>query len=755
MSRRRFPARLLLAVGLAAGHLQPASAQDLGDPETVPTFEAIGIYWRTPGAGGPCSVRFRENPGQGPAGTWREGLDLWFDDRVGEIENAYVGPTWHRNEYRGSLVGLSPGTRYEIELAVDGGPAVTVVDTTWGAAFPEAASVTYLSAPCTVSVGGTRDAYAVYAMSGLTREIHAPNLEGHHCLVVAAPFVILRGLVLRGGHNGILIERGAHDVVVEDCDIADWGLAEDGTGGTGWGGECAGIYVFDRWTAPGSQPDAAGVSRVVIQRNRIHDPHWDTNNWCEYNADNLPWDPCHPLGPLGIEIVNPYGNNVLRWNEIWSDNGHWYADGIGGHDNYSYFGCPGRDSDVYGNWIGNVWDDAIEVEGGNANVRVWGNYVDQTMTGIACAATSAGPLYIWRNVIDRSDKYDAESLDTIAGSDSCGCMAEFWDGPRPEVNAGRFLKATTKTLEEGGIDYHWGGGRVYVLHNTVLQRSNDPLDDDWAWDPWPYEKIDQGVRFGLNTCLLSNFFVRNNLIQVVDRTWYAVGFPDAAAVAEMGFLPNDFDFDMLNGVMTLYADACATATTIEDNLVYEPHGFYSLHTQDYAPQWGDLHLPARGESGIFQLAAGTPGHDDGEPLPNFNSGQQTIGAGPDLGAHEAGAAPMRFGVSAGEFGTDAYKADAAAALALSPNPAGSAVRVAFTVPSGAPGSGGAVPVRFSIHDVRGRRVVGAAPASLPAGPHIMIWDGLDGAGRRAAAGIYFFRLQIGETIRTGKVALLR
>jgi len=756
LGRGRFAACVLMAAVLAA--VVPARAQS--DPETVPTFASIGIYWRTLGmSSDACTVRFRENPGHGPVGAWRRGTDLWLDDRVGENTYAYVGPTWRRNEYRGSIVGLAPGTRYEIELAVDGGPTATVVDTTWSESFPEAPTVHYMSEPFAVTVGGTPDAYEVYTMSGLVNEITAPNQQHQHCVVVAAPYVIIRGFTLRGGHNGVFVIRNAHHVVIEDCDIADWGFPTAHSAETGWGDECAGVYVYDRWVGPASQPDTTGVRQVVIQRNRIHDPHYDSNNWCEYNEDNLPWDPCHPLGPLGIEIVNPWGNNVVRWNEIWSDNGNRYTDGIGGHGNYSYFGCPGRDSDVYGNWIANVWDDAIEVEGGNANVRVWGNYLDQTLTGIACAATATGPLYVWRNVIDRSDKYDAETLDTIAGADPCTCMSDFWGNPRPEVNAGRFLKTTTKTLEEGGTDYYWGSGRVYVLHNTVLQRANDPLDDDWDWDPWPYEKIDQGVNAGLSTCRLSNFFVRNNLIQVVDKAWYAVGFPDAATTVEMGYEPNDIDYDMFNGVMTVGSDSCASSLTLDDNLFYEPHGFYSRHTQDHMPDWGALHIPARGEAGVFQLAAGTPGHDDGEEIPNFNDGPQTVGAGPDMGAHEAGASSMRFGVAAGDQGTAVHDGGpdgaAAAALALSPNPAGATVRVSFAVPPGGAGPGSTTPVRLSIHDVRGRRVAGFAPRALPPGPHALVWDGHGDDGRRSAKGVYFFRLQVGDAITTGKVALLR
>ena len=73
---------------------------------------------------------------------------------------------------------------------------------------------------------------------------------------------------------------------------------------------------------------------------------------------------------------------MIRHNEIFSTDGsHYFNDGIGGSDNFSTTGFPNADSDIYGNEISHVWDDAIEAEGGNRNVRIWGNYMDRTGTG--------------------------------------------------------------------------------------------------------------------------------------------------------------------------------------------------------------------------------------------------------------------------------------------------------------------------------------------------------------------------------------
>ena len=49
--------------------------------------------------------------------------------------------------------------------------------------------------------------------------------------------------------------------------------------------------------------------------------------------------------------------------------------------------------------------------------------------------------------------------------------------------------------------------------------------------------------------------------------------------------------------------------------------------------------------GMYQLAPNSPGYDAGLVIPNFNDG--FTGAGPDMGAHEAGTPAMKFGVNGG------------------------------------------------------------------------------------------------------------
>jgi len=233
------------------------------------------------------------------------------------------------------------------------------------------------------------------------------------------------------------------------------------------------------------------VERIVIQRNRIHHPRYGANSWS--------WG--HPAGPQGITLSYCGGNHVIRHNEITSDERHYFNDGIGGEDNFSDAGFPNRDSDIYGNVISHAWDDAIEAEGGNANVRIWGNYLDQTGTGVATTVTHFGPVYIFRNVYNRSLMKSERPPD---GDDR-----------------GPFAKA--------GSTPEFGNGRRYVFHNTTLQ-------------PKGAGQYPLGAGSGISGNSkqpLTNTVSRNNLFDISKPHWPAIN--------EAGGSGNDFDYDLSNG----------------------------------------------------------------------------------------------------------------------------------------------------------------------------------------------------------------
>ncbi len=58
-------------------------------------------------------------------------------------------------------------------------------------------------------------------------------------------------------------------------------------------------------------------------------------------------------------------------------------------------------------------------------------------------------------------------------------------------------------------------------------------------------------------------------------------------------------------------------------------------------------------------------------------------------------------------------------------------------------------VDFTLHEVSGRLVRSVGMGALPAGDHVLVWDGRDSRGRLVAEGVYLYRLRTGGGASTG------
>ncbi len=527
-----------------------AGAQTVGDaPKAIPTFHCLGLYWSPPGGAADKEVLVRYRP-QGDR-TWNEALPMRYNPIPGTDEDLA--------DYRGSIVRLAPGTTYEVELSLAGtSTKARWTASTWSERFPigQTVRVADRDTPLVLRESGTPGAYRLYDGRGATIDV------GHRhdqCVTIDASYVILRGLTLKGAGVGepsrgrplgaVQID-GGHDIVIEDCDISDWGRRHPETGF----GRDYDSAIFSR---------SRTLERLIVQRCKLHHPRWTTNPWDE-RFDR------HTTGPQCISLFDTAGNHVIRYNECWSDLDHMYNDGIGGGSNGSFRGAPGPDSDIYGNLVSHCWDDGLEVEGGSRNVRVWGNYITQTLMAIGNAAGSIGPLYIWENVAGRSQRdRDAVGLN--------------------------FLKMGYAGGEQ------WMTGHMYIFHNTIFR------EDDW---------LPQGGLGGDR--IVKHVVSRNNILHVRSPTG-----PSASSHRQN--IDNDFDYDLYRG------------------RVPEGHEAHGVRGEPvYAA--GSGFDPAT-RTGHFQLAPSSPGAGAGVAIPNFTS--DFSGPAPDIGAHQRGAPPLRFGVAAG------------------------------------------------------------------------------------------------------------
>ena len=83
-----------------------------------------------------------------------------------------------------------------------------------------------------------------------------------------------------------------------------------------------------------------------------------------------------------------------------------------------------------------------------------------------------------------------------------------------------------------------------------------------------------------------------------------------------------------------------------------------------------------------------------------------------------------------------------------PNPFNPKTTIRFTLPA-------AAAAELTVFDVEGRRVATLLAGRLEAGAHSVDWDGRDAAGHDAAAGVYLYRLRVGEQLETRRMLLLK
>jgi len=522
------------------------------NPYAVTTFECAGIYFKTKEAGA-CNIRYKPVN----ADSWKKGLDLVYDSRDGE--------------YRGSIIRLNPDTEYQAELITSSGKA-SLKFKTRSDVFPvgKTTILTEGESDKTIKIteSGTPDAYHLVTIPEKSKTTLNLKNVSDNGIVIDADYVIVRGVEIRNPViHGIRILKNRHDIVIERCYIAFWGrIGGPRTYGNIEGGSDSGIFAEE------------GTGNLTIQRNLIEDPRGASNDW----------ETGHPNGPQGITIIQSKGGNVIRFNDIVSTEDHGFNDAIGGGSNFSFIGNMNSDSDIYGNLIRGVWDDAIESEGANMNVRIWGNYAHLFFNGIATASTSKGPLYIFRNVLGESRTGHSNT------------------------NGGAYIKT--------GERNEFGGGRRYVFHNTALQPN--------------------GVFNVFSSHVNPNCVTRNNIFNVPGRLATDIEKEPAS----------DYDYDYFSG--TTKGATAQENNGIKFNATPSgTRLFISSYKLEFYPRstinsikWG-AHPYEFGERKVNitdpVIWVKNPLIDSGIIIPGFN--EDFSGSGPDIGAFEVDAPPLEFG----------------------------------------------------------------------------------------------------------------
>lgn len=126
----------------------------------------------------------------------------------------------------------------------------------------------------------------------------------------------------------------------------------------------------------------------MVERCYIHDPVSTADSW--YYS--------HPAGPQAVGM-DKSRSTVLRYNDFIGSDRHRWNDAVEGTGNFHLDGGFNRDGDVYGNMMCFANDDALEIDGGQTNVRVFLNKFEGCLCGVSVQGCMSGPSYVFRNLL--------------------------------------------------------------------------------------------------------------------------------------------------------------------------------------------------------------------------------------------------------------------------------------------------------------------------------------------------------------------
>ncbi|MEN6303803.1 MAG: hypothetical protein ABFD96_13815, partial [Armatimonadia bacterium] len=333
----------------------------------IPLFNACSVYFSSPRL---------------------DALQMRYRRKGGDWQRAFPPAYFEEDSmYRGSIVNLEEDTAYELELTKGEGEVLARTDfTTWRSEVPIAKTVVLdennFHGRLTINEAGSPDGWIRYtAREGfvLRNDRQGPLIE-----LRKAKYVILDGLVLRGGlKDAIAVEKCEH-VRIINCDIAGWGRI--GTQRF----DLDGKFYTDAGEAI-NWDTGIRISRslgTVVERCYIHDPVSTANSW--YYS--------HPAGPQAVGIDKPH-STVLRYNDFVGSDLHRWNDAGEGAGNFDVDGGFNRDADIYGDFHCFANDDALEIDGGQTNVRVFRNKFEGCLCGVSIQGCMSSPSYVFQNLL--------------------------------------------------------------------------------------------------------------------------------------------------------------------------------------------------------------------------------------------------------------------------------------------------------------------------------------------------------------------
>lgn len=372
-----------ISAGLDPSIVFAASASGFEDTAT-PLINSIGLVIYGQNEESTAAVKFRAEDDT----YWREGLDLAWEPIYGS--------------FAGSIVYLEADTTYHIEVTITDAYGDIVEHSFQTTTKPNTPPIDpnkiyYLSE---IYAGGQLDLEALNiegSADGYAKIIgDGPVIEADNDVLAAVnignnSYVMLENLTVKGGQRYGIFAKKAHHIWIKGCNVSEYGReAVDIRNGVAYSSTTnnspinydSGIYL-----------ERSGIA--VIEECEVHSPNLGANSW----ADG------HPKGANALQVwayhdSDAYrGEFIVRNNRFYGAPDHRFNDVIEGRKNFERRGGFVKNSAIYGNYLAYANDDLIEIDGGQQNVLVYDNEMEQGYAGISIAPNTLGPSYIFHNYI--------------------------------------------------------------------------------------------------------------------------------------------------------------------------------------------------------------------------------------------------------------------------------------------------------------------------------------------------------------------
>ncbi|MBH0018992.1 LamG domain-containing protein [Pseudoalteromonas sp. SWXJ133] len=430
-------------------------SSEAGSLSLKSTFNSISVYWTIDIQDQTDADLFYRKIS---SHAWKTAQKMKYETRM--FEDLHSNFTNYTKQFRGSVVQLEPNTEYEI-LAVSkiNGIYSKSKISTWSEDFKikETVYIDHTSDKIMINrSGNSTDGYIVFDGQGQNFNLATNALYN---IEIDASYVIIRNFNLTDAKKHSIYIGGKRNtnIIIENNNISQWGSKEENH----YSGNNYNSAIANRYN------NGYFHSNIIIQDNNIFNPNYTANSWIENpKTGMIDDDSHHPEGPQGITISNTNGSNVIRRNNIYSTNGNYFNDGMGSEgDNFRPYGFPGPDSDVYENSISQSRDDAFEIEGGNANVRVWSNFTDKNYVSYGLSPIYIGPLYLFKNVAYRHN-YSPNHSNMVGTT--------FKLQTRPETAGNIFIYHNTQYTNQNelfGANYGLSGSGAEMLNVVAINNA--------------------------------------------------------------------------------------------------------------------------------------------------------------------------------------------------------------------------------------------------------------------------------------------